>query len=82
MIFSKFNEFDRYNFEIHNNFYLNKLDLLKDVTSLVFIIYQSAHKYMVKKSLYTIEIIPAVVTLGLIADLLDFTPKAGLSPCI
>ena len=45
-------------------------------------IYPSAQKYRVTSCLHSTENTPAVVTLGLIADLLDFTPKAGLSPCI
>ena len=45
-------------------------------------IYPSAQKYRVTSCLHLTEITPAVVTLGLIADLLDFTPKDGLSPYI
>ena len=45
-------------------------------------IYPSAQEYRVTGCLHSTEITQAGVTLGLIADLLDFTPKAGLSPCI
>ena len=82
MIFSKFKEFNEYNFEVDISCYLDKLDLLKNVTYLVFIIYQSAQEYRATSCLYSTKITPAVVTLGLIADLLDFKPKAGLSPYI
>ena len=45
-------------------------------------IYPSAQEYRVTGCLHSTEITPAGVTLGLIANLLDFTPKAGLSPYI
>ena len=76
MNFSKFMELNGYKFEVNISCYLEKLDLLKNVTELVFIIYPSAQEYRVTGSLHSTEITPAGVTLGLIADLLDFTPKA------
>ena len=82
MIFSKFFEFNGYFFKVDISCYFDKLDLLKNVTEVVFIIYQSTQEYRVTSCLYSTKITPAVVTLGLIADLLDFKPKAGLNPYI
>ena len=78
----KFMEFNGYNFKADIRCYWEKLDLLKNVTYLEFIIYPSAQEYRVTSCLYSTKITPAGVTLGLIADLLDFKPKAGLSPYI